>query len=176
VHRGILLTLAAAASLLAGCGGPEQPRSRADHARPPASGGPPLSGRPDDVRVIRRWADTLRAGDVAGAARLFAVPAIVENGTPPQLLKSRREVRAFNASLPCGARLLRTRRRDRYTVAVFRLTERPGGACGRGVGETAATAFRLRGGRIAEWLRVPTGPGVQPLPKPPAVAPPTSSA
>jgi len=175
VQRGILLTLAAA-SLLAGCGGSDRPQGRGNHKPPPTSRAAPLSGPAGDVRVIRRWADTLRAGDVSGAARLFAVPAIVENGTPPQVLRSRREARAFNASLPCGARLLRTRRRDRYTVALFRLTERPGGSCGRGVGETAATAFRLRRGRIAEWLRVPAGAGVPQVPRPPAVSPPTSSA
>jgi hypothetical protein len=40
-------------------------------------------------------------------------------------------------------------------VATFRLTERPGeGVCGTGVGHTARTAFRIRHGRISEWLRV----------------------
>jgi hypothetical protein len=106
--------------------------------------------------VIRRWADSLRAGDVEAAARLFAVPVTVENGAPALRLTSSDEVVAFNRSLPCGARLLRTRRRGRYTVATFRLTERVGGDCGTGVGETAATAFRLRGGKIVAWLRVPT--------------------
>ena len=83
----------------------------------------------------------------------------MENGTPPRLLRSRAAVRAFNESLPCGARLLSTRRRDRYTIATFRLTERVGGDCGAGVGGTAATAFRLRGGKIVEWLRVPARGG-----------------
>jgi hypothetical protein len=106
--------------------------------------------------VIRTWADTLRAGDVEAAARLFALPARVANGEPPLSLTTRAAVEAFNASLPCGARLVRTRRRGRYTIATFRLTERPGGDCGAGVGDIAATAFRLRGGKIVEWLRVRT--------------------
>jgi len=111
---------------------------------------------------------------VAGATRLFGLPVIVENGTPPQVLSTRAAVRAFNESLPCGARLLSTRRRDRYTVATFRLTDRPGGACGTGAGGTAATAFRLRRGRIVEWLRVPLGAGEPAPPSPPRPAPRTS--
>jgi hypothetical protein len=112
--------------------------------------------------VIRRWSDTLRRGDVPGAARLFAVPATVANGTPPERLRNVGEVRAFNESLPCGARLLRTRRARGYTIATFRLTDRRGGDCGDGAGATASTAFKVRDGRIVEWLRVPDG--TRPLP------------
>jgi hypothetical protein len=126
------------AALLCGCG--------EGHGRPPS-----------DATVIGRWADTLRAGHVDAAARLFGLPVTVANGTVPERLTTRAQVRAFNQALPCGARLLRTRRKGRYTVATFRLTERAGGDCGSGVGETAETAFRLRDGKIVEWLRVPTG-------------------
>jgi len=152
--------------LISGCGGGSAKPPKARTPRPPAPAG--------DVSVIRRWADTLRAGDVAGATRLFGLPAIVENGTPPQVLTTRTAVRAFNESLPCGARLLSTRRRDRYTVATFRLTDRRGGACGAGVGDKAATAFRLRGGRIVEWLRVPIGAGEPTVPSPPRLPPRTT--
>lgn len=148
-----LVALLGLAAAVAGCGdSATSPRRPASAARAPAK----TSGRSGDARVIRRWADTLRAGDVEAAARLFAVPVTVENGAPALRLTSSDEVVAFNRSLPCGARLLRTRRRGRYTVATFRLTERVGGDCGTGVGETAATAFRLRGGKIVAWLRVPT--------------------
>ena len=35
---------------------------------------------------------------------------------------------------------------DRFTIATFKLTERPGpGECGNGVGETAKTAFVVAG-------------------------------
>jgi len=117
-------------------------------------------------RVIRAWADTLRRGDVTAAARFFAVPSVVANGTPPLVLSTRAEVRAFNSSLPCGARLLRTSSSGRFTTAVFRLTERPGpGRCGTGTGQTARTTFVIRDGKIDEWRRVadtpqPTGPVV----------------
>jgi hypothetical protein len=111
--------------------------------------------RSSDAGVIRGWVDALRAGKVDQATRFFGLPVVVENGSPPVHLTSRSAVRDFNASLPCGARLLRTRRRGRYTIGVFRLTERPGGSCGSGAGGAAATAFRFRAGKIVEWLRVP---------------------
>jgi hypothetical protein len=109
--------------------------------------------------VIRAWADALRRGDVARAAAYFSLPAIVQNGTPPLRLTTRAEVRAFNASLPCGARLVRTSTSGRYVKAVFRLTERPGpGRCGSGTGQTVSTAFVVRGDKISEWRRLPDRP------------------
>jgi hypothetical protein len=118
-------------------------------------------GRPasSPEKVIRTWADTLRRGDVTGASKLFALPSVVSNGTPPIVLSTRAEVRAFNSSLPCGARLLRTSSSGRFTTAVFRLTERPGpGRCGSGTGQIARTTFVVRDGRIAQWRRVSDSP------------------
>ena len=109
--------------------------------------------------VIRAWVDTLRRGDVKGAAEYFALPSIVENGTPPLELRTRSDARAFNSALPCGAVLLRTSSSGRFTTAVFRLTERPGrGSCGSGVGERARTTFVIRDGKIREWRRVADQP------------------
>lgn len=126
-------------------------------------GGPGTASAPEhrDAAIIRRWSETLRAGDVEGATRLFAVPATVANGGAPQRLTTREAIRVFNESLPCGARLLRTSHKDGYTVATFRLTERRGADCGRGVGVLAATAFVVHRGRILEWLRLPD-PGAAP--------------
>ncbi|MFL5781838.1 MAG: hypothetical protein ACJ760_11040 [Thermoleophilaceae bacterium] len=140
--------------LVAGCADGNAParRDRAASANQPEH---------RDAAVIRRWSNTLRAGDVAAASRLFAVPATVANGGAPQRLTTREAIRVFNESLPCGARLLRTRHKDGYTVATFRLTERRGGDCGRGVGLVAATAFIVHRGRILEWLRLPD-PGAGP--------------
>jgi hypothetical protein len=117
--------------------------------------------------VIRAWADTLRRGDVGRAAAYFSLPAIVQNGTPPLHLTTRAEVKAFNASLPCGARVMHVFSSGRYTKAVFRLTERPGpGRCGSGTGQTARTAFVVRNGKIREWRRLPD---VSPAPFGPVV-------
>jgi hypothetical protein len=154
--RSVSLAFALMA-VLASCGdsgGGEGTRHRAaTDSRPPA--------QPDrsPAGVIRAWANTLRRGEVERAASYFAVPAIVQNGTPPLELTSRAQVRDFNAALPCGARVLRTYGSGRYTTAVFRLTERPGaGRCGQGTGLTARTRFLVREGKIREWRRVPDEP------------------
>jgi hypothetical protein len=109
-----------------------------------------------DVRVVRAWADTLRRGDVRGAARYFALPSVVANGTRPIKLETRAEVRFFNRTLPCGAKVIGTEARTKgFFIATFRLTERPGlGSCGSGTGQTARAAFRVRDKLITDWLRV----------------------
>ena len=108
---------------------------------------------PRVVRVIRGWVDAERRSDLARAASYFALPAVVANAGPPLLLRTRAAVRLWNASLPCGARLLEAVAYRAYTIARFRLTHRPGQRCD-GTGGTASTAFKLRGGRIAQWVRV----------------------
>lgn len=118
-------------------------------------------GSVSDAGVIRGWAQALRAGELDKAASYFALPAIVQNGTPPVRITSRAQAREFNQLLPCGAQLLTTARHGAYTYARFRLTNRVGGGCGAGVGGIAATAFRIRDGKIAEWRRLPD-PGQQP--------------
>jgi hypothetical protein len=154
-HRRSAALLACSA-LLAGCGG-----SAHKAAQAPSRAAHPV----DRSGVIKDWADALRMSHVDAATAYFAVPVIVENGTPPVRLTQRSEVRQFNAALPCGARLLRTVTSGRYTIATFRLTNRPGSDCAGGVGQKAATAFAFRGGKIAEWRRVP-------LPATPRAAPP----
>lgn len=124
------------------------------------------------MRVIRKWSEELRKGRIDGASALFGVPATVENGTGPLVLDSRRQVFGFNESLPCGAKLLVTARRGPYTVATFRLTERPGGDCGTGGGTKASTAFRIEDGKIVEWLRVSV-PAEKPRPQPGPKRPPS---
>jgi len=115
----------------------------------------PGGANPDAVQVIEQWADELRAGDVIAASERFAIPSVVQNGTPPIRLTDRREVEAFNRSLPCGAKLTEAIQSGKFTIATFELTERPGpGDCGNGVGETAKTAFVIRDALITEWRRV----------------------
>ena len=115
----------------------------------------PGGADPDAVQVIQKWADELRAGDVTSASERFALPTVVQNGTPPLELTERRQVEAFNSSLPCGAKLTAATPSGRYVIATFVLTERPGeGQCGSGVGEQAKTAFVIHGGLITEWRRV----------------------
>jgi hypothetical protein len=123
----------------------------------------PRRGRPtrEEISVIRGWADALRAGKVKRAARFFAVPTIVLDGTNPQrTLPDMQAIRDFNRGLPCGARLVKTvRGRGSFVVATFRLTERPGpGSCEGGVGQLADTAFLIEDRHIVQWLRQPDPP------------------
>ncbi|MEA2155816.1 MAG: hypothetical protein QOE11_1956 [Solirubrobacteraceae bacterium] len=164
----LLLTL-----VLGGCGGASRPRSHTtESARKTAPQRDPLSlpagvptspTRPADAsatRTIRAWSKALRAGDLAGATALWALPARIQNGTPVLTLGTRGDVRSFNESLSCGAVLTGAGAARGYTIATFRLTERRGGQCGTGVGQSAQTAVLVRAGRIAGWYRLPdTTPG-----------------
>ncbi|MBB4662343.1 hypothetical protein [Conexibacter arvalis] len=116
----------------------------------------PRSVDPADERAIRTWADTLRRGDVAGAARSFARGSRVVNGGRPLLLDSRADALAFNRSLPCGAVVTAVEPSAHgFVLATFRLTERPGpGDCGDGTGRTARVAVRVDEGRISDWIRL----------------------
>jgi hypothetical protein len=146
-HLATLAVLVLAALPLVSCGG-ESPSS------PAPDQGIPGGADPDDVEVIDEWVSRLREGDVAGAAELFAVPSVAENGSLPIEIDDARDARLFNASLPCGAILVRAETRDEFTIATFRLTERPGpGTCGTGAGTAARTAFLIEDGLIIEWRR-----------------------
>ena len=141
------------AVVVAGCGGGESdvpPRVR------PA---PPIDARvvPPPraaVQVVERWAGAMRRGDVRAAARLFAIPAIVQlqPGGPELRITRRRHAVAFQRVLPCGAKVVRADREGRYVTVLLRLTQRPGDTCDA-PGEDVRTAFLVRKGRIVEWRR-----------------------
>jgi len=129
------------------------------------------SGAPADpaqAKVIRDWTQALRGGDVQAASALWAVPSKVQNGTPVIELSSRAAVRLFQASLPCGALVTDSAGAARgFTIVTVRLTQRRGGDCGSGAESSARTAIRVRGGKIAEWYRLPDDPdGPRPGPAP----------
>ena len=158
---------AVAALALAGCGGgggddrsklttPGAAELRSDPDEEDQAGGA-SEVDPAKVRIVRAWADTLRHGQIRRAARYFALPSIVANGTALLQLKTRAHARFFNRTLPCGAKLISVEPApDGFIIATFRLTERPGkGECGAGTGGTARTAFRVRHHHITDWLRVP---------------------
>ena len=182
-------TVAALCGLFAACGGdggfeqrdppatsapqaaapPPQPRSRGPLAIPP---GVPLResdvGDPAAIKVIRLWSDALRRSDVERASTFWAIPSKVQNGTPVLTLATAADVRVFNGSLSCGSMLTSALgARDGFTIAVFKLTRRPGADCGTGTGRHARTAIRVRDGKIAEWYRLPDDPNA-PLPAPEA--------
>jgi hypothetical protein len=118
----------------------------------------PGNADPAEAQVIADWADTLRRGDVEGAAEFFAIPSVAENGGIVLEIESPEQAVLFNASLPCGARLVRAQAEGEFVTATFRLTERPGpGTCGSGTGAEAKTAFVIEDGEIVEWRRVAAG-------------------
>jgi hypothetical protein len=186
--RARLALLGSAAALLsAGCGGGGTKSTATGttgttggaRTTPTQPAGPVLeeTGRPADpaaVLVIRGWTDAQRASDVERATSYFAVPALVENGPAPEQLTSRAAVHAFNAGLPCGAVLLRTSAATQrgFTVATFRLVNRPGQRCD-GTGNQARTAFGVRAGKIRAWVRISDRPhgGGSPAPQPGAPQP-----
>lgn len=124
-----------------------------DTSAPPAvQSGPGVQAA--DERVIYDWSELLSDNKVDDASGKWDVPAKVANGTPPEMLDSPELVREFNATLPCGAKLVRTARKGRHIVATFRLLQREGGDCGSGAGNEAYTAFLIKDGKIVEWLRI----------------------
>jgi hypothetical protein len=159
------------ALVLAGCGSSDRfalhtPRPKVvptvegdGNAVLPGSSKPAAKARPvarAQKLVIRHWAKALRSGHVAQAADSFALPVIVANGTPPITLHKRRDILAFNRQLPCGAVVVGFSPLGRYVATTFRLVERPGaGKCGSGVGLLARTAFLIKHGHIARWVRLP---------------------
>jgi hypothetical protein len=123
-----------------------------------AGGEIPGGADPAEAEVIDEWARTLSEGDIDGAAGYFAIPSVAENGPALIQIRDLDDARLFNASLPCGAELVRAVPEGDFVVATFRLTERPGpGICGPGTGGEARTAFAIVDGRIAEWRRVGIG-------------------
>jgi hypothetical protein len=158
---------------LAACGSspgrPPAPSPRATAS--PAPGGDASGAAREPVTavesaVIRGWSTSLRRGNVARAARYFALPAVIANGSPPLRMETAAQARAFNRALPCGAKVVRLKRDAGHRViATFRLTERPGpGRCGSGVGALARTAFLVDKGHIVQWLRVADPPAVDSTP------------
>ena len=134
----------------------------------PTPGPTGIPPRPAAVALIRAWSDALRRGDVRGAARYFALPSVMINGTDASggavliTIGTLAEAEAANESLPCGAALVSADQRGRYVNALFRLTGRPGlggSSCGTGAGQTARTNFVITRGRIVEWIRAPDDPG-----------------
>ncbi|MBA2240619.1 MAG: hypothetical protein H0W09_05165 [Solirubrobacterales bacterium] len=159
------LLLAALLALLApACGGEDQPASpvgtesaQGDEA---VQGEEGEQGDSEAVAVIREWSEMLGKGDIDAAAKLFALPSTVQNGTVPLKIETREDARAFNLSLPCGADLVETSTKGDVVTATFELTERPGpGSCDSGTGAKAKTAFVIVDGLIESWVRVPTGGG-----------------
>ncbi len=163
----VVLSLAVAT----GCGGSKQ---RSTSSPQPVQGDPAPNdelalppGVPDRAtgpaadasrRVINDWLKALRHGHIKTAAHYFALPSKFQNATPVLTVNTERERLAVMMSLPCGAVATAMGGAGAYTIVKFRLTTRPGGVCGTGVGGTARGVIRVERRMIKEWYRLPDQP------------------
>jgi hypothetical protein len=156
-------------TVLAGCGGSEHKTTTAARTTPrdpnadlkiPNHVPRRAQGKADAqaVKVIAGWLKLLRRGDELGAARFWATGAKFQNATPVLTIDTPIEKIAIQQSLPCGARIKEAGGPAPFVVLVFVLTQRRGGDCGSGVGETARGAIRVAHGQIVEWYRLPDDP------------------
>lgn len=180
--------------VLAGCGSHSGGLDYGLRTPPPFVGGAPVAPpglkpvdrhmtRTDAKRyrgVIASWADAVRAGDIAKAAGFFDLPAIVyQPGRDALQVNTPQIAEAFNASLPCGAKLLGTNPDGRYVVATFVLVRR-GGKC-PGAGNIARVGFVFgdlrHPRRFTEWWQASGSPRekVGPDKRPAAITPATVS-
>src|SRR4029079_1762895 len=100
--------------------------------------------------VARSWSAALDRNDNEAAGWLFADGAkIVQNGE--LVLATHADAVRWNASLPCGGKIVSVSARGKTDVlVVFRLAERPEHRCD-GAGAWAAALFRGRDGKIVLW-------------------------
>ncbi len=144
--------------LAAGCGTGAATTSRqppkATGAVPAASannGQTPAQRRME--AVVRAWSARLNAGDNAGIARLFALPAILIQGGYEYRLTTRRQLALWHSSLPCSGAIVSIAYRGRFATAVFRLGNRGKTSCDA-PGTLAAARFEFAGGKIVSWAQV----------------------
>jgi SnoaL-like domain len=105
-------------------------------------------------RVVRSWSARLNAYDNAGAARLFARPAVFEQGGTALRLRSYVDIALWHSLLPCAGRIVSITVRGERATAVFVLANGRGRRCDA-AGQKAAAVFRVRGGKIVSWTQVP---------------------
>jgi hypothetical protein len=103
--------------------------------------------------VVRAWSARLNAGDNAGVAKLFAVPARIIQGPFLYRLRTRHDIATWHAGLPCAGRIVSIAFRGRYATAVFRLGNRGASACDA-PGSLAAARFEIVDGKIVSWEQV----------------------
>ncbi len=107
--------------------------------------------------VARSWSADLDRNDNEAAAWLFADGArVIQDGE--LVLDDHAAAVQWNASLPCGGRIISVTPRGKTDVlVVFRLAGRPGHRCD-GPGADAAALFRVRDGRIVLWHQTTVPP------------------
>lgn len=116
---------------------------------------------PPPAAIVRAWSKALNANDNEAAAELFAPGAhVVQPGVDARLTPELAV--EFNASLPCGGKIVRMTRKGNRVTAVFLLTERPKHVCDA-PGQQAAAVFTIsKRGLISRWVQIPVPPKAKP--------------
>ena len=112
-------------------------------------------------RVVRTWSRLLNAGDNAGIARLFRVPAIFAQQGMAYRLTTAAQVVMWHEGLPCAGRVTSIRITGTFATVVFVLGNRKGSKCDA-PGQQAAARFKIVRGKIVVWEQVPVP--VEPAP------------
>ena len=110
----------------------------------------------DPEAVVDSWSQAINGGDDEAAAKLFAKDAVVIQDGQRLTLASEAEALAFNASLPCGARVVGKKSDGNDVTTTFTLTRRPGHMCD-GTGQAVVTVFTIEDGKITLWHQLPSG-------------------
>jgi len=108
--------------------------------------------------VVHEWSAYLNAGDNAGEARLFTVPATMIQGPYIYRLVSRAQIAAWHSGLPCSGRIVSIAVHGLQADAVFRLGNRLSTKCDAAPGTLVAARFTFAGGKIAIWQQIPPPP------------------
>ena len=109
----------------------------------------------DPTKVVESWSQAINASDDETAADLFAPDARRDPGRPPHdARRASAEALAFNSSLPCGGKIVKTSIDGQRGDGDVQLTRRPGHMCD-GTGEAAVAVFRITDGKITLWHQLP---------------------
>ena len=110
---------------------------------------------PSPEAIVESWSQAVNAGDNEAAAALFADGAVVIQGDRRSTLAGPDEAIAFNASLPCGGKIVEQSLAGDEVTTTFTLTRRPERTCD-GTGESAVALFRIADGKITLWHQLPS--------------------
>jgi hypothetical protein len=110
----------------------------------------------DPAAVVDSWSQAINGGDDEAAAKLFAKDAVVIQDGQRLTLATGADALAFNASLPCGAKVVGKTTEKGDVTTTFTLTRRPGHMCD-GTGQAVVTLFTVVDGKITLWHQLPSG-------------------
>lgn len=153
-----LALVVTALTLAAGCGDSDategastQPVTAAPQTAPEAATG---AAQREMRAVVRAWSARLNAGDLAGIAGLFRLPAYVAQGQTSYRLMTRENVRLWHSGLPCSGHIVSIEIDGRFATVLFRLGHGKRTRCDA-PGTLAAARFEIVRSKIRSWEQIP---------------------